>query len=92
MMNTLKKPEELPDVAHYITVTFDEFGFSNIPMVNKIIGLFPDQLLQISEVLGYFSLYDIFGKVGDSVPDLLVMYAIFSIVIQPVIYGIYKKK
>jgi hypothetical protein len=28
MMNTLKKPEELPDVAHYITVTFDELGFS----------------------------------------------------------------
>ncbi len=28
MMNTLKKPEELPDVTHYITVNIDELGLA----------------------------------------------------------------
>lgn len=65
---------------------------SNIdsPAVNKIIGLLPDQLLQIQMALVYFNLYSVGGMVIGEVPVILVLYAVLTIVIVPVLYRIYR--
>lgn len=65
---------------------------SNIdsPIVNKIIGLLPDQLLQAGNALSYFNLYTIGGKVLGAVPILIVLYIVLSIVLVPLLYRAYR--
>lgn len=61
------------------------------PAITKIVGLFPDQMLQISQVTGMFNLYQIGGKIMGSIPVLFVLYSIVFIILYPVIYQIYKR-
>lgn len=65
---------------------------SNIdsPIVNKIIGLLPDQLLQAGNALSYFNLYTIAGKVLGAVPILIVLYIVLSIILVPLLYRAYR--
>lgn len=58
--------------------------------VNKIIGLLPDQLLQISMALRLFNLYSVGGNVVGALPILFIMYAVMFTVLQPVIYRVYR--
>lgn len=67
-------------------------GNINSSAVNKILGLLPDRLLQISTALGYFDLYEIGGKVVGAVPFLFVMYGILAVVLLPIIYQDYRLK
>lgn len=62
------------------------------PMINKIIGLLPDQLLQMGTALNFFNLYSIGKKVIGAVPILLVLYAILFLILIPVIYRVYRQK
>lgn len=65
---------------------------TSIPMINKVLGLLPDQLLRMNEVVKSFNLYEIGGRVFPAVPVLLVVYTILSLIIAPVVYLIYRKK
>lgn len=67
-------------------------GNINSPAVNKILGLLPDQLLQVSNVLTYFNLYEIGGKAVSALAVLLIMYPLMAVLLYPVIYFTYKKK
>lgn len=67
-------------------------GNINSPMVNKIIGLLPDQLLQAGVALGYFNLYTLGGKVLGAVPILLVLYTALTLILLPVLYREYRRK
>lgn len=60
-------------------------------LVNKIIGLLPDQLLQIQSALGYFNLYPVGGMIAGEVPVILVLYAVLSAAILPVLYQTYRR-
>lgn len=64
----------------------------NSNILSKILGLFPDQLLQMSQAVKFFNLYQIGGCVFLPVPILLAGYLILTVVILPVIYVIYRKK
>ena len=61
-------------------------------LVNKIIGLLPDQLLQIGVALKLFNLYSIGGKVFGEVPVIIILYAILTVILLPVIYLEYRHK
>lgn len=61
------------------------------PALNKILGLMPDQLLQIKMVLTYFNLYEIGGKVFGSIPLLMIIYLPFMLALIPAIYWSYKR-
>lgn len=61
------------------------------PLLNKILGLLPDQLLQMSMAVKYFNLYELFGKVVGAVPVLLGGYLVLTAVMFPVIYVSYRK-
>lgn len=63
----------------------------NTPLTEKINGLMPYQLVQINSVIGKFYCYKIMGKFIGGVGVLLILYMILSMVIQPVIYLIFKK-
>ena len=65
--------------------------FDQIPFFNKIFGLLPDQLLQLDQVLRTFHLYQIGNRVVHSVPILLIVYLIATIVLCPILYGMYRK-
>lgn len=60
------------------------------PLVSKIIGLLPDQLLQIGNALKCFNLYSIGGNVIGEVPVIIILYAVLSVVILPILYQIYR--
>ena len=62
------------------------------PAVSRILGLLPDQLLQVGTALNLFSLYFIGGKTVGSVPVLLVLYAVLTAVLLPVLYREYMGK
>lgn len=67
-------------------------GNINSPVINKILGLLPDRLLQMSSALKVFDLYQIGPKVIGAVPILLVLYGALSILLFPVIYREYRHK
>lgn len=66
-------------------------GQLDSPAVDKILGLLPDQLLQVNMALKYFNLYELGGKVVGAVPILLVVYSILALILIPVVYRVYKK-
>ena len=64
----------------------------NSPVINKILVLLPDQLLQAGIALNYFNLYSFNGKILGGIPILLVLYAVLTIIIGPIIYQEYRHK
>ena len=65
---------------------------TSLPLLNKILGLLPDQMLQMNQVVKFFNLYEIGGKVFCAVPILIISYSILLLLIVPVIYFIYRRK
>ena len=57
----------------------------------KILGLLPDQLLQISSSVNYFNVYQIGSKVIGAIPILFTIYLICYFILLPLLYRIYKK-
>ena len=77
--------------AGIITVTA-VYGGNSIALLNKIIGLFPDQLLQMGEAVRLFNLYEAGGVILPSVRILLTAYVVLALVLRPAIYWIYQRK
>ncbi len=63
-------------------------GFPNLA---DVLGLLPDQLLQMNMAVSTFSLYEIGGKVIASVPILMTIYPVFCIVLFPIMYRVYRR-
>ena len=53
--------------------------------------LFPDQLLRVNKVLEDFILYEIGGRVIGYIFVCMVLYLVLSVVLLPVVYGVYKR-
>ena len=64
---------------------------SNFPVLSKILGILPDQLLQISSAVNNFNLYQIGEKVIGAIPILFIVYLIFYFLLVPFLYRTYKK-
>lgn len=63
-------------------------GFS---VLSDVLGLLPDQLLQINVAIKTFALYEIGGKIAGSVPIILTVYSVLFLVVLPVLYWVYRK-
>ena len=61
------------------------------PFVDQILGLLPDQLLQINRALVYFILYEPMGTVIGAVPILFAVYTVLSMILISMVYRVYKK-
>lgn len=87
------KSSILAVIVPFILVFLPSFvSFFQSSVVNKILGLLPDRLLQISTAINYFDLYSIGQTVVPAIPILFLLYGILSIALMPVIYLEYKQK
>lgn len=64
---------------------------SSVNALSEILGLLPDQLLQISYAIGAFNLYELGGKVTGAIPILFVLYLCLYAVMLPGTYRVYRK-
>ena len=64
---------------------------SGISVLSEILGLLPDQLLQVCTAIKTFNLYQIGTKIVGSVPIIFAMYCILFCVLLPVLYQVYRK-
>lgn len=65
---------------------------TSLPLLNKVLGLLPDQMLQMNQVVKSFHLYEIFGRVFCAVPVLIILYAVLTVAAVLGIYLIYRKR
>ena len=81
-------------ISNYVGFCEDKLisNSGSLPLLNKILGLLPDQMLQMNQVVKFFNLYEIGGKVFCAVPILIISYSILLLLIVPVIYFIYRRK
>lgn len=64
---------------------------SGISVLSQVLGLLPDQLLQLSNAVNYFNLYQVGGKVMGAIPISIILYLILLCVLLPELYYVYKK-
>ncbi len=74
----------------FIIVFIQSFlgGFQNLA---DILGLLPDQLLQLDMAVRTFTIYEIGGKVIGAVPILLTVYPVLCVVMIPLLYRIFSR-
>ncbi len=64
---------------------------SGISVLSEVLGLLPDQLLQMCVAVRLFNTYQIGNKVVGAVPIILVIYLVLYCTLIPVLYRGYKK-
>lgn len=62
-----------------------------ISVLSEMLGLLPDQLLQMGIAVKYFNLYQIGGKVTGAVPLVMTLYPVLFLAMLPVLYRMYRK-
>lgn len=67
------------------------FGGGGSSFWAKLIGLLPDQLLQMNLTVRLFTLYDIGGRLFGAAQLLPVIYLLLTAVLVPVLYRVYRK-
>ncbi len=67
-------------------------GTSNMPLLDKLLALLPDQLLQLGQVIRYFHLYTLGSHVVGALPILVVVYTALTLVCAPAIYVCYRRQ
>ena len=74
----------------FILLFIPEF-LRGISALSGILGLFPDQLLQICMAVQLFNIYQIGDKVMGAVPVILMAYLLLTCILFPVLYQVYRK-
>lgn len=94
LMSALTRSQVVAVIVPYVLVLAANFAqsiLSSWEVLPSILGLLPDQLLQLSVVLDDFNLYTVFGHVTGSVPLLFLLYSALSLALIPLLYRIYRK-
>lgn len=64
---------------------------NDISALSKVLGLLPDQLLQMGQAAAFFNLYHPGGKVTGALPIIMTLYPILFAAMLPVLYHVYRK-
>lgn len=94
LMSALTRSQVVAVIVPYVLVLAANFAnslLSSWEVLPQILGLLPDQLLQVAQVLDDFNLYTLFGHVVGAVPILFVLYSALSLALIPLLYRIYRK-
>lgn len=94
IVSALTRSQVVAVIVPYVLVLAANFAnsiLSSWEVLPSILGLLPDQPLQLSVVLDDFNLYTIFGHVTGSVPLLFVLYGALSLALLPLLYRVYRK-
>ena len=94
IVSALTRSQVVGVIVPFVVVLAANFAnslLSSWEVLPSILGLLPDQLLQLSVVLDDFNLYTVFGHVTGSVPLLFLLYSALSLALIPLLYRIYRK-
>ena len=94
IVSALTRSQVVAVTVPYVLVLAANFAnsiLSSWEVLPQILGLLPDQLLQVAQVLDDFNLYTVFGHVTGSVPLLFVLYGALSLALIPLVYRVYRK-
>lgn len=94
IVSALTRSQVVAVIVPYVLVLAANFAqsiLSSWEVLPQILGLLPDQLLQVAQVLDDFNLYTVFGHVTGSVPLLFLLYSALSLALIPLVYRIYRK-
>lgn len=92
LVSAKTKSTVLAVVVPFILIFIPSFlSGSSLPVVSKILGLLPDQLLQMNIVVGVFNLYQIGGKMTGALSILLVLYSVLSVLVCPLLFQVYRR-
>lgn len=94
IVSALTRSQVVAVIVPYVLVLAANFAqsiLSSWEVLPQILGLLPDQLLQIAQVLDDFNLYTLFGHVTGSVPLLFLLYSALSLALIPLVYRVYRK-
>ena len=79
----------VPFILIFLPTFLDNLGIESL---SNLVGLFPDQLLQVYQVIRYFRVYEVFGTVFSAMSVVPVLYAILSAALVPVMYREFRTK
>lgn len=65
---------------------------ANIANITEIMGLMPDQLLQVNTVMGFFNLYSLGGKIFAQLEITPWLHLAISVLLVPLVYQVYRRK
>ncbi len=74
-----------------VAVLFLPTFIGNLTSVSGILGLLPDQLLQIGYTAAYFNVYEIGGTIVGAIPILFILYPVMLTALIPGMYWVYRK-
>lgn len=64
---------------------------SGISVLSEVLGLLPDQLLQMCAAVRLLNTYQIGNKVVGAIPIVLIIYSLLYCILLPVLYRVYKR-
>lgn len=94
IVSALTRSQVVGVIVPFVVVLAANFAqsiLSSWEVLPQILGLLPDQLLQVAQVLDDFNLYTLFGHVTGSVPLLFLLYSALSLALIPLVYRVYRK-
>ncbi len=63
----------------------------NLDAFSDFLGLMPEQLLSLGQMISMFNIYSIGDTVVGSVPILFVVYSVLYVLLLPLMYGVYRR-
>lgn len=64
---------------------------SGLSVLSEILGVLPDQLLQIPMAIKTFNLYQFGEKVVGAVPIIMILYTVLFLLSLPILYHVYRE-
>lgn len=93
LVSAKTKSAVLAVMLPFILIFIPSFlGNIQSPWISGVLGLLPDQLLQVGTALGYFNLYGLGQWVVGAVPILFLLYGALAIALIPSTYQLYRRK
>ena len=90
LISAKTKSTVLSVTVPFIFVFLPSF-LSGFSALTEILGLLPDQLLQMNVAIKYFNLYQYGDRVIGAVPIIMILYAVLYVLMVPILYRVYQK-
>lgn len=90
LISAKTKSNVLSVTVPFIFVFLPSF-LSGFSALTEILGLLPDQLLQMNVAIKYFNLYQFGDRVIGAVPIIMILYAVLYVLMVPILYRVYQK-
>ncbi len=91
MAITAKSRSSVLAVSIPFIIIFLPSFLGNLDAFSEFLGLMPEQLLSIGQMISTFNIYSVGEVVVGSIPILFVVYSVLYVLLLPLMYGVYKR-